>query len=1015
MNQTRQSPFRADDVDPELLAKLSTQRDLEICQRGFGVVSFLPLFLILSFGTRYFADHPKIVAAVGLTLSASIALRLVSARSLAKLGSTASAPRRLSSLIGIYGCCIAWSAFGWLTLELYDVSWIGLLMLLMTAGLASGAVTSLSPSPRLCTSYLLLMLSPTILWGMLRGTSSAYIIALVVTVYLIFLLMQVRLQSDWFWRAIRDKALLERAKIAADAATRFLDATLESTTDGILVVDGQGQITGYNNRYLELWRIEASLANCKEHRTLVDSVQDQLKEPEKLWNGIERVYGAPEKETYDTLEFKDGRVLERCSRPQTVGPDIVGRVWSFRDISERRQAAENLQAAEERWELALLATHDGLWDWNAKTNEVFFSARWKKMIGYEDNELANRPEEWEGRVHPEDFPRVQRELREHLNHETPSYITEYRIRAKDGSYKWVLSRGQALWDEQGKPVRLVGSHTEITARKLAEENLRQAKQDAEAASRAKSDFLANMSHEIRTPLTAIIGMTQLVLDTELTAEQDECLKTVRSSAEALLSLVNDILDFSKIEAGKLGFETIDFSLRDILDDAMRTLSLRAHEKGLELACSVPSDVPDSLAGDPARLRQIVVNLVGNAIKFTSQGEVALNVEVERENGDSIVLHFFVKDTGIGIPHDKQRLIFEVFAQADTSMSRKYGGTGLGLAISGRLVEIMQGRLWVESEPGQGSTFHFTARFERRNGLPEQPAALNLQALRNLSVLVVDDNATNRHILRELLIAWGMKPALAESGPRALTMLEQAKAEAKPFQLVLLDEQMPEMDGFTVAERIQRDGDLAGSVIMMLTSRAWGRDAERCFELGIQAYILKPIRRGELLTALRTVLGLRKATEKEPRDAAVPRPLEKELRILLAEDNAVNQKLAKGLLEKKGHRVVVAETGRAALDLLETQSFDLVLMDVQMPEMDGLEATAAIRKREASGGGHIPIIAMTAHAMVGDRERCIEAGMDDYVSKPVRAEDLLLAIHGLMAGSCAWTKRTAAHEHVETVG
>jgi two-component system sensor histidine kinase/response regulator len=578
----------------------------------------------------------------------------------------------------------------------------------------------------------------------------------------------------------------------------------------------------------------------------------------------------------------------------------------------------------------------------------------------------------------------------------------------DGRVTWAASAKLPLYDQQGQIVGTFGISRDVTEQKMAAEALRAAKEAAESASRAKSDFLANMSHEIRTPLNAIIGMTELVLDGPLNSSQRDYLKMVRDSGECLLLVINDILDFSKIEAGKLDLECTPFDLRESLGDTLRSLAVRAHAQGLELACRIPPDVPDFLVGDPGRLRQIVINLVGNAIKFTERGEVVLDVRCEARDEDHVVLHFCVADTGIGVPSDKLTAIFEMFEQADMSTTRKRGGTGLGLAICSRLVEHMGGRIWAESEVGRGSRFHFTARFVLTDGRAPQAVAAEPEVVRGLRVLVVDDNATNCLILEEMLTNWDMRPISVQGVGQAIVVLEQALDRGDPFRLVLTDANMPELDGFTLAERIKQDPRFGSTVIMMLTSGDRPGDVARCEDLGIAAYLMKPIKQSELLDAILMVLGVAAGEIEVQGGAAVEPPVcTPPLHILLAEDSLVNQKLAVGLLERQGHSVVVANNGQEAVAAIGMQPFDLILMDVQMPDMDGLEATIQIRARERRTGGHVPIIAMTAHTMRGDRQRCLDAGMDEYVAKPIRVKRLLETIAGVMAGRTVGVPADAA--------
>jgi two-component system, sensor histidine kinase and response regulator len=526
-----------------------------------------------------------------------------------------------------------------------------------------------------------------------------------------------------------------------------------------------------------------------------------------------------------------------------------------------------------------------------------------------------------------------------------------------------------------------------------------AKEAAEAASRAKSEFLANMSHEIRTPLNGVIGMTDLALDSKPEGQLGEYLKVIESSANSLLTVINDILDFSKIEAGKMDLEVIDFDLRNCLEEALRPLALRADEKGLELLCDIATNVPEIVQGDSTRLRQVVVNLVGNAIKFTSAGEVVLRVEVEGKENESQNILFTVIDTGIGIPPEKRESIFNPFSQADTSTTRRYGGTGLGLTICARLVSMMEGRIWLESELGRGSQFHFTARLKAVAHTAESTFGLPYEKLRGTSVLIVDDNATNRRILQDILRGCGMVTGQAEGGEQAIAELLVAKSSGRAYELVLTDMHMPDMDGFGLIEKIRDTAGLSTTTIMMLTSAGHGEDVERCRKLGVKSYLLKPIRKWELVSAIGKALGEAVAfTQPVPAASGTPATSVEGLHILLAEDNRVNQKVAIRTLEKMGHSVVVAENGRDAVSLVGKHTFDLVLMDIQMPILDGLTATRQIRDAESEGRSYTPIIAMTAHAMKGDRERCLESGMDGYVSKPIDRKALKEAIASAVKGS-----------------
>ncbi|MGH9406269.1 MAG: PAS domain S-box protein [Terriglobia bacterium] len=692
---------------------------------------------------------------------------------------------------------------------------------------------------------------------------------------------------------------------------------------------------------------------------------------------------------------KDGRRIEAeitSHRLAFNGRDAV--LVVAQDVTERRKAEEALRDRENRLRAVFESSGVGivLTDLNGCIIEA--NPTYQHMLGYTLSEL--REVTVLDVTEPVDVPRCIALVSRLLGGEESHPSVEKRYVRKDGSLLWVHSSMSVVRGGGDELRYIMAVVQDITVRKEAEAALLRAKEAAETANRAKSEFLANMSHEIRTPMNGIIGMTDLLLSLELEPEPREYLSMVKLSADSLMAIINDILDFSKIEAGKMELESIDFNLRDCAEEAARSLASKAWEKGLELVCHVHPGLPEMVAGDPGRVRQVLLNLLGNAIKFTHRGEVVLTVgrdtaasgEPDSSESGGVLVHFQVTDTGIGIPSDKQNVIFESFAQADSSSTRRFGGTGLGLTIASQLVRMMGGRIWLESELGKGSTFHFTARLEEASqaqGLLKVDSAM----LRGLRVLVVDDNHASRRHLEEMLRSCGMQVETAESGAAALRAFKEAGENGRPYRAVLLDEQMPGANGFDAAKQTVQGAGLGDAAVVMLASCGYRGDAQRCRELGIAAYLTKPVRKSELIETL--ALITRNTQAREPAPALVTRHSLREsrraLRVLLAEDNAVNQALAGTLLERRGHSVVRAATGREALAALDKQSFDLVLMDVQMPDMNGFEATACIREKERRSGTHVPIIAMTAHAMKGDREKCLAAGMDGYVPKPMRVDEL----------------------------
>ena len=724
-------------------------------------------------------------------------------------------------------------------------------------------------------------------------------------------------------------------------------------------------------------------------------------------------------EDVERHETPDGRQLyvQVMKAPVTDAEgDTIGVQVVYWDVTGRHKSEEELRQSEARKQAIFDSSLDCMIISDANGRIVEFNQTAERTFGYRRDEMLGMQLE-ELVFPPEEQARARENMRRYASDREEGMLLGRRLEMpvlkKNGERFIAEITMQPI--PLGETAQIATVLHDITRRKQRERELQQARDAADAANMAKSSFLANMSHEIRTPMNAIIGMTELVLDSILPREQHEHLRVVQDSAESLLDVINDILDFTRIEAGKLDLDNAPFSLRDRVGDTMKSIAIRAHRKRLELACRILPEVPDSLIGDAGRLRQVLVNLVGNAIKFTPRGEVVLSVRQLEVTNDDVALHFAVRDTGVGIPNLKQRAIFRAFEQADTSTTRQFGGTGLGLAISARLVELMDGRIWIDSEEGQGSTFHFTTRFKIATAEDAAQAKPSGNVI-GRKIAVVDDNATNRTILSETLGNWGMVPVVFATAEDALAQRDVLAGAS----LIVTDVQMPAMDGFQFSERLRQDEQLRNIPVIMLTSADRSGDIARCRVLGISRYMTQPVKQSELLAAIET------CCETEPlvaeRGAAAqpaPHKLRRPLKVLLVEDSPTNQLLAAALLEREGHAVEIAGNGLEAVELATSRDFDVILMDVQMPEMDGYEATRRIREQESK---RVPIIATTAHAMKGDRDKCLASGMDEYISKPIRATALFGALdrveqptaQDMIAASSAETPGCLSNDRVDWI-
>jgi PAS domain S-box-containing protein len=765
---------------------------------------------------------------------------------------------------------------------------------------------------------------------------------------------------------------------------------IASAINAIAFADPTGTLTSVNAAFLRMWGYD------HEDDVLGKQAISFWQIPATAQEVVQTLYAQGYWTGEMVAQRKDGTCfdaqLSATLISETTGAPVT-MMASFVDITERKRMEQALRESEERFKLSLDSADLGLWDWNVQTGEVVFNRRWCEMIGYRQEEITPHVSTWERLVHPDDLAAVTQILQEHLAGVTPVYVTEHRLRTRDGRWKWIQDYGKVVErDAEGTPLRMLGTHRDIDAQKHYEAELRQARDAAEAATRAKSEFLANMSHEIRTPMNAIIGMASLLLDSDMDTEQQESVQAILSSSNALLAIINDILDLSRIEAGRINLEYHSFTLRESIEGALDMLAPRAAEQGLELLYQIADDVPDHLVGDLMRLRQIIINLVSNAVKFTRQGEVVVSIGGHATGDSGYELSISVRDTGIGIAPEHQAQLFQPFSQGDSSTTRRYGGSGLGLAICKRLAELMGGRIGVESTPGHGSTFYVTLQLEQAAAATPASTLWEQPVLQGKSVLIVASYALHRQLLQRYAARWGMRALVATSISEALTVLRQPVH----FDVALLDIPADDMDGMSHAAALHTIRPPQQLPLIVWVSVAQRRMIRRQQEESGQplptelaAMLLKPMRPGALAAALRTIVQQEKQEPHPASDHAVNPFMghTNPLRILLAEDNRLNQRVALRFLERMGYCADIAVTGVEVLEALQQHRYDLVLMDVQMPEMDGIEATRRIRAQwPAEQQPHI--IAMTAHAMEGDREWCLSVGMDDYIGKPIHIETLV---------------------------